>query len=139
MASLTQVLLLVIIYSFGFNQTGVPRSVPSGDTRNAGLTIQVTDPSTAVLTDALVVVHLQPGSAEPGAEPDESHRNDLTHLALNDFTATFHADLQPGTYDVFISRPGFHPNCQTIYLAAGESMTLAVKMRAALPHKTPLG
>jgi hypothetical protein len=130
MTSLMPVLLLVFLGSFG--------AAPQGDTRSAGLTVQVTDPTGAVLTDALVVVHLQPGSGEPGVAPDESHRDNLTHLALNEFTATYHVDLSPGTYDLFVSRAGFIAHCRTLHIAGGGILTIETRMKLDPLHKGPL-
>lgn len=99
MKTLSIVTLAVLILS-GFV---LPATAASQDThRQTRLSGQVTDPSSALIPHATVHLHSSDGT--------------LTRDTVADSAGHFSLALQPGTYVVTITAPGFEPFSKTVHL-----------------------
>jgi hypothetical protein len=101
----------------------------SGDAPPASLIIRLADPTGASVTDALVVVHFERDSSVQASNTDQGQEDQVTPLVLDELTATYRINLAPGTYDIFVARPIFHPNCKKVRLEKGESLKIEMKLR----------
>jgi hypothetical protein len=87
----------------------------------------VTDSAGALLTNAQLVVHWDASGVQAGLKTNVGIPED--RFLKTDTHGAFYAEIPPGFYDVFVTAPGFSPDCRKIRLKAGENAIFNSKLQ----------
>jgi len=87
----------------------------------------VTDSAGDLLTNAQLVVHWDPSGSTAGLKTNVGIPED--RFLKTDTHGAFYAEIPPGFYDVFVTAPGFSPDCRKIRLKPGENATFNSKLQ----------
>jgi hypothetical protein len=115
-------LLVIALMSTRMNQAAA-QTVP-GKVLVQGV---VTDSAGALLTNAQLVVHWDASGAQAGLKTNVGIPED--RFLKTDTHGAFDAEIPPGLYDIFVTAPGFSPDCRKIRLKPGENATFNSKLQ----------
>lgn len=87
----------------------------------------VTGSAGTLLTNAQLVVHWDPSGSTAGLKTNVGIPED--RFLKTDTHGAFYAEIPPGFYDVFVTAPGFSPDCRKIRLKPGENTTFNSKLQ----------
>ena len=90
----------------------------------------VADSAGKPLTDAQLVIHWDPSGAKAGLKTNIGIPED--RFLKTDTHGAFYAEIPPGFYDVFVTAPGFSPDCRKVRLKPGENAIFKSKLQPSL-------